>query len=187
MEQTMNFLKEVSAGTVKILNDFSEKGRKGDFTFEFDCATSDNYLETNILHFGQFVEMFNKLKTITGPVIYWIEVISDNEIKEILNAAETFKITNRRHVPAIRKKVSYHSRILYVGKVEKDIFVRVMTHMGFHRSHKTQGLQMYHWGKQIGLRVRFNLMQLHGGCESILPVLEKALAQKMQPIIGKHK
>ncbi|MDQ0107264.1 hypothetical protein J2T02_002381 [Chitinophaga terrae (ex Kim and Jung 2007)] len=35
------------------------------------------------------------------PVIYWIEVISDNEIKEILDTAETFKITNRRHVPAL--------------------------------------------------------------------------------------
>lgn len=187
MEHTINFLKEVSCNTTKVLADFNERGRKSEFRFEFDCSASDNYLKKNILKEGQFVELYENLKLIDGPVIYWIEVISDNNVQQILDAAREYKQKNERHVPAIKTKYNEDSRILYVGKVEKDVLSRVMNHMGFHRSAKTQGLQMYHWGKGINLIVRFNLMQLYQGCEPILTVWEKALATKMKPIIGKHK
>lgn len=187
MEQATNYLKEVSSSTIKILDAFKEKGRKGEFSFEYDCATSQDYRYVNILEKGQFVELFDKLKLITGPVIYWIEVVSNTSSQDISNAAYTYKLTNERHVPAIKSRINHDSKIIYVGKVQNGIFVRVMNHMGFHASHKTQGLQMYHWGKDIGLKVQFHLMQLHEGCESILTVWEKALATKMKPIIGKHK
>lgn len=187
MEQTIEFLKEVSANTINVLSRFKETGRKGDFSFEFDCATSADYLHINILETGEFVEMFNRLKNIVGPVIYWIDIVSDTSTQEIIKAANSYKEKKLRHVPAMKKRIDYESRVLYVGKVEKDIFVRVLTHMGFHKSAKTQGLQMFHWGKDIALKVKFNLIHLDFGCEPVLAVWEKSLAGRVKPVIGKHK
>jgi uncharacterized protein YihD (DUF1040 family) len=158
-------------------------------TFEIDCSQLKEFLNVDIRYSEEFKELFEKLMQIKGPCLYWYKIISDNTSAEIIYSLKEYKSKLDRSVPAIKsdKSIFMNSRILYVGKVKRDFYGRVIQHLGCHTVARTQGLQLNYWAKEIGLKLELNVMEFDLKMANILPVVEFAVANELNPLIGKHK
>jgi hypothetical protein len=182
-QHLQNFIAE----TIANLEQVRLNGVKSEFHFEIDCSNLDNYLNNDIRKSERFADLFKKLKSINGPTLYWIEIISQTEGERIIYAINKFKDAELRTTPALKTGIDYNSRILYVGKVKGVFWGRLIQHLGFFTNPQTQGLQIYHWAKDLSLTVRFNLIELAPGMADLMAVIEYAFAKRLKPLTGKHK
>ena len=160
-------------------------------TFEIDCSKLKEFLKEDIRYSEEFKELFEKLMPIKAPCLYWYRVISANTSDEIVKSFKDYKnhIERDRNVPALssEKVIDMESRILYVGKFKHGIYGRVIQHLGCFSSPQTQGLQLYYWAKNIGLKLELNVLEFNPEMTDILPIAEFAVAKELHPLIGKHK
>ena len=85
------------------------------------------------------------------------------------------------------KKSINDSRILYVGKVKRHFWGRLIQHLGYYKVNRTQGLQLYYWAKELNLNLKVTVIEFEPEMIDLMEVLESALAKKLKPILGKHK
>ena len=90
-------------------------------------------------------------------------------------------------MPAFRSKPDNTSQVLYVGKVKSNLQARVVQHLGFSRTAATQGLQLYHWTRGLDLKVELTVLEFKADMADLLPLLEKAVASQIKPLLGKHQ
>jgi hypothetical protein len=78
-------------------------------------------------------ELYNNLKTLKCPVLYWFELDKSKFNPEAIIADfQNFKVNNKgRSSSAIKKDISDSQEILYVGKVKKDFHLRLVNHLGY--------------------------------------------------------
>lgn len=68
MNELLNgFLTRTIAVLDKVKNDAVTK----EFTFDIDCSDLKDYLNNNILESEEYSELFNRLRQMRGPVLYW--------------------------------------------------------------------------------------------------------------------
>ena len=160
-------------------------------TFEIDCSQLKEFLKEDIRYSEEYEELFAKLMPIKAPCLYWYRIISANTSDEIIKSFKEYKnhVERDRNVPALtsEKGIDMESRILYVGKFKHGIYGRVIQHLGCFSSPQTQGLQLYYWAKNIGLKLELNVLEFNPGMADILPIVEYAVAKELHPLIGKHK
>ncbi|MGE7777594.1 hypothetical protein ACQKLP_22945 [Chitinophaga sp. NPDC101104] len=191
MEQTKSFVREEAFKLKNALENFIESGVRNEHSFDIHCETLSNYLIAPVDTSDQFKDLFDNLKTMNGPCIYWVDIVGQEVTNmEIVDAMRKYNDSSRevgkgRQLPVIYKRIR-NSRTLYVGKVNSGIWARILTHMGYHLNGNLQGLQLYHWAKDLGLVVRFNIMEFDGGCMRLLPVIEYEIARQKSPLIGSH-
>lgn len=186
MDEMILKLKVFTRSLVDGLDNFNLNGPKRSHSFDIDCSTFIDYLNTPIDTSEQFKERFDELKTMDGPCIYWVDLLSDNiSSVDVVEAVKRYRNKKERLLPVIYKKQN-NSRTLYVGKANNLIWARVLTHFGFHKRKNLQGLQLYHWARQIGLTVRFNIIEFEPGCKNLLAALEYEVAKQKQPLVGAH-
>lgn len=122
------------------------------------------------------------------PAVYAFELCNENDRDRVLGAfIETKKITTDRKLPALKKKPPY-SKYLYVGKVEKEVGGRIVTHLGYYQSNGNHGLQLAYWARELKPKVKVNL-HVFRFIEEFRPyvsAMEVILAKELNPIIGKH-
>ena len=92
----------------------------------------------------------------------------------------------QRVTPVIYKNYNRRTNILYVGKCKENFWGRVMQHLGYYKTPTTQGLQLFHWAKELRLEVRLNALEFTSDMKDIMPVIELFFAKQLQPLVGRH-
>lgn len=136
------------------------------------------------------------LKNIKNPVLYWFsfkQVTNNNKL--FRNAYIEFRkkmIENvgrdiYRNTASYKKAFSLTSNALYVGKVEKYFWVRVVTHLGYNSSEKTAGMQLFYWYDILKYGdIKLQYIEFNDDMKYLIPTLEKKLALELEPLIGTY-
>ena len=148
------------------------------------------YFDNDIRKSEQLKDVFDQLKKIKSPVLYWFE-IDDTKITaekiRILYTEHLVKKSNRA-ISSYKKDYDKNSKTLYVGKVKTGFWGRLITHLGYHKSNQTAGLQLFHWYNIAeGLPIlKLNYIVYEREMEDLISVLELDLARKLKPILGRY-
>lgn len=194
-------MEDIVKSEVKVLNialtNYLASGSKSIQEFKIDCSKLDErFFNEDIRHSLEFKEMFQELEKIqNNPCLYVFEIESEIPANNIIESLKNFGNQTEKVIPKIKTKIPKNSKTLYVGKANSLVWGRLITHLGFH-THKNKGnprasinhgLQLYFWAKQLSLQLKYTVIEFENDMKEVLPVLEKQLASKLNPIIGKHK
>lgn len=177
---------------------FIADGAKSYHEYEINCSDlNERFITEDIRCSTEYEKMFLDLKEIeSNPCIYYFEILSDIEPETIVKSIKNINdLTEkqRKIIPAIKSNYPRSSNVLYIGKVNSCFWGRLITHLGFH-THKNggntpaasgnHGLQLYLWAGDLSLRLK--VIEFEPEMKDLMPVLEKELARRLSPIIGKH-
>ena len=184
----VEYLKEFIGTTITYLEHVLANGVKKELSFTISCLEFDDCNCPDIRQIDKFKLIFDQLKNAAGPTLYWIEIMSDTDNKKVIEALKTYKASmNPKATPALKSTINYDSKILYVGKVKGTFWGRLIQHIGFSKSKATQGLQLFHWTKELSLTLKVNILVFDNNMADLMPIFEYAFAKRLQPLIGKHK
>lgn len=141
-------------------------------------------------------ETIESIKKINNPVLYWFSFddarVSKEEILSKFISYKSlygndYKNSDYRYTSAIKTKNINVKNTLYVGKVEKGFSQRIKTHLGYATSRFTAGMQLYYWYdiKNFG-SLTLNYIEFNSEMKYLITILEKMLAKKLNPLIGKY-
>lgn len=182
-----NEIKEIAKRLEDVLNKISVDGANSQYSFELSCGSLNDYNHVNIRESEEYRDIFTKLKEMDSPVLYWFEITSDIDNQTVRNAIEGYaNQEDSKATPALKKHFDPMSKCLYVGKVKKGVWGRMIQHLGFYKQPRTQGLQLFYWAKQIHLELKAHIYEFDQSAENLVSVLEVELANKLNPIVGKH-
>lgn len=193
-------MKDILKTEIKAINsalsNYLESESKKNLQFNIDCSKLNNkFINEDIRHSEEFKAIFDKLIEIQNcPCLYIFEIESDTTTNEIIERLKNFGANTEKVIPKLKKIIPENSKTLYVGKVNKMLWGRLITHLGYHTlknkgNRKTSinhGLQLHYWAKELSLQLKFIVIPFEEDMKDILPVLEKKLANNLKPIIGKH-
>ncbi|WP_298310236.1 hypothetical protein [uncultured Aquimarina sp.] len=180
-------IKETAGRLSNHLQNVEVNGVKQYYKHDLDCAFFQDWNLTDIRVSAEHKSLFIKLSSLSGPVVYWFEIISPISNKEIRKRISDYKFSDgAKSVPALKKIYSQDSRTLYVGKVKRNFWGRIIQHLGYYHVKRTQGLQLYHWAKEIGLKVRLHAYEFEPEMEDLVSIFELKFARTLNPITGKH-
>lgn len=180
-------LSDFLSATITSLENLRKNDVCKEFSCIFKCAELEDYLNQNITESIQFCELFKELMEIKGPVLYWYEIISNHSNDEIINSLQIYEQQqNHRAIPVFFKGYNRNTRILYVGKCKGKFWGRVIQHLGYFTIPTTQGLQLYHWAKELHLEVKLHALEFKEDMADIMPIVESYFAKRLHPLVGKH-
>ncbi|MDI9311916.1 MAG: hypothetical protein QM535_17015 [Limnohabitans sp.] len=150
----------------------------------------------NITTCAEHSVTFQELLKINQPVIYWFEFDKNKVSKETLRNKYVayrepmkydFKNENYRNTSSYKKDIKDSDFTLYVGKVKKGFWGRLVTHLGYNKTEKTAGMQLFHWfnPKEYG-DITLHYIKLDTSMQNLVSILEYEMAQRKKPIIGKY-
>ena len=184
----IEYLKDFIETTITNLENVQTKGVKKELSFSINCNDLDDFNYVDIRQSEKFKLIFDQLKDASGPTLYWFEIISDTDTKKVIETLKAYKVSeNPKATPALKTKINYSSKTLYVGKVKGSFWGRLIQHLGFFKVHATQGLQLFYWTKDMSLELKVNILEFDNNMADIMPVIEYAFAKRLQPLVGKHK
>ena len=179
-------IKQFSKSAIAPLLRVSEKGAKQVYQFDIDCFEMKDYNFINVLNEGDYKQLFDEVVNISGPCLYYFTVESDHTADNIVSRVLNYKATHgAKAVPAIKKNFP-NSKVLYVGKVKKGLWGRLVQHLGYYKVPRTQGLQLYYWTQGTDVKLKMTVMEFVHEMADYMAVLETKLAKELQPILGKH-
>lgn len=139
------------------------------------------------------IEDFKLLVKKNKPILYWFELYDSTKSIELRSQYEKYRAHTKngsieyRNTSSYKTKPDYNSNILYVGKVEKAFLGRLVTHLGYNSSKKTAGMQLYHWYNPLLYgNIKLNYIEFDNDMKHLIVILEKQLAKKMKPLIGRY-
>jgi hypothetical protein len=165
----------------------AEVGVKAVHRFRFDIGGMRDFSE-KIRKSVEHRADFQQLAAVRGPAVYVFEICPPGNSVNVLAAAKLYADTKTRAVPARRSNIDDTSSVLYVGKVSSvPLSMRVIQHLGFSRSAATQGLQLYHWARELSLILDMTVFEFEDDMAAPLPLVERAVARQLRPLLGKHE
>lgn len=183
------YLNDYLTQTIETLNNVLLPNGFKKSTYCLNCEHLDDYNSIDIRTSEKFKCIFDEIITCGGPTVYWFEITSGNKGREIIGALHRYKKDiGAKATPALKAGAENNeSQTLYVGKVKNDFGGRLIQHLGFYKVAATQGLQLFHWAKGLSLELKIHTLVFPLAMKDILPIVEYAMAQKLNPLIGKHK
>jgi len=182
-----NTIKEISRNAVIPLQNVSKNGVKRIKEFNINCCDLEDYNHIDITNSDKYEKMFTELKELVGPCLYYFEITSENLTSEIIDKIKQYSTSeNSKSIPAIKSKI-IESKILYVGKVKRHFWGRLIQHLGYYKVNRTQGLQLFYWTKELNLNLKLTVFEFEPEMINLMEVLENDLAKHLNPILGKHK
>jgi hypothetical protein len=158
------------------------------YSFTIDCNDIGDFTNNDIRDSDRYRQRFEDLKSMNCPVLYWFEIVSLTPTTNILDAFDNYKQNiNERALPALRKQPFNGTNILYVGKVKTKFWGRMVDHFGFTKNKQTQGLQLWHWTTGLNLELKVHAYRFNDDMANYMTVLEKGMANKLRPLLGKHQ
>jgi len=181
---------EIKAAAGRLSNHLKNlelNGTSGYIQYDFSCNELLDWNDIDIRQSREHKSFFEKAANFTGPVLYFFEIISSQDSGETRECMRAYKISEgAKSVPALKKGYTNDSRTLYVGKVKRNFYGRVIQHLGYYKVARTQGLQLYHWARKFGLNVRLHAYHFEPEMHDLVSVLELKFARDLKPITGKH-
>jgi hypothetical protein len=117
------------------------------------------------------------------------ELQDKSDCKRVVEALKKVKSENiGRILPPFKTKIP-ESKYLYVGKVQREVGGRMVTHLGYYNTTGNHGLQLAFWAKDMipSLQITVSIYRFKSEMTPYISSFEKILADKLKPIIGKHK
>lgn len=188
MDEYQNLIMSICESSIKPLQEASLKGSEEYRTYIIDCSTLEDFNEINICDDPLYKPMFDELLSFNCPVLYWFEIVQPTSTEKILKAINSYKRkANKKAIPAIRQKPYHGTTVLYVGKVIRGFSGRIVTHLGYYKVTRTQGLQLFHWSTKIQLTLMLHVYTFKNELAPLMGVIETSMANKLRPLLGKHK
>lgn len=190
-------IQEYISNSIEILQDAQLKlqSLKDNQSITLDKEYFDIKFMNKVNVISESITEFKALKDIKKPVLYWFELSSSDNNKEIRDQfinkyREPIKKglkTPYRNTPSYKNTYSSTSTTLYVGKVEIGFWRRLVTHLGYSISPKTAGMQLFHWYKlkEFG-NLKLNYIVFEENMKHLIVILEKKLAKELEPLIGRY-
>lgn len=183
-------IKEESKNVSEIFSKIFQNGSLEYFDFIIDEKKLDNqYLnEVNITLQGDFASMFQKLQEFDEyPALYFFEINPLIKKEEIISLIQNIHTEYGLSIPA-KNKTSDNSGVLYVGKVKRCAWGRLIQHLGYHRQRKSHGLQIDYWANKtsLDLRLSYTVIFFDKSMINYIQALEQTLSKSLKPIIGKY-
>lgn len=195
MKEKINEIINDSINTLQKSNNNSLNHHK--VTIDKSYFDSIYCYEQNITKCETHLALFEDLKSIKKPVLYWF----DFEYSKERNSAISKKYqvyrdkikhdySNKQYRnTAAYKATSEESKTLYVGKVETGFWGRIVTHLGYNSNPRTAGMQLHYWYVEefeaFG-NLTLNYIVFDYEMKYLISVLEKRLALELRPLIGKY-
>lgn len=179
-------LQKYSEELIDALNQVKIGGPKNYITYIFDCSFFRNYTLENIRLSNEHLKYHEILRPINGPCIYWFEIMGNTNPEKIREEISRYREKNIKSVPAMRKNFDINSKALYVGKVKKSFWNRIIQHLGYYINDRTQGLQLYHWAEDCNLTLKLHVYEFENEMSNLMGPFEYKLARELRPILGKH-
>lgn len=180
-------IKQIGKKAASPLYFVSDNGAKQIREYTFDCSELEDYSYVDITKSEKYKPQFDDIKLISGPALYYFEILSEHSPTIIVSSLSRYSATeNSKAIPAIKKKFA-DSKILYVGKVKRHMLGRLIQHLGFYKVRGTQGLQLFHWARELSLSIKLTVLEFEPEMINLMGVLENELAAEFKPILGKHK
>ncbi|MGG7437997.1 hypothetical protein ACQ7CU_07935 [Chryseobacterium arthrosphaerae] len=182
-----DIIKEISRSAILPFQNIVEKGVKNVKEFYLNCDELEDFNNSDIRLSKKYEAMFSDLRTLEGPCLYYFEILSENLPSQIINKIKEYAVSeNSKSIPAIKRTIP-NSKILYVGKVKRHFWGRLIQHLGYYKVDRTQGLQLYYWTKKLNLNLKLVVYEFESEMINLMEVLENDLAKRIKPILGKHK
>lgn len=181
-----SLIKEESKKIYELFSKISINGYVKKFNFIIDeKKLNSKYLnDVNITSDGDFVSMFQQLQKFNDyPALYFFEINPLLEKNEIIPLIEKSHL----NIPARNKTVA-NTGVLYVGKVKRCAWGRLIQHLGYHQQRKSHGLQIDFWANKTSLELKlsYTVIFFDKSTADYIHVLEQALIKSLKPIIGKY-
>jgi len=135
-----------------------------------------------ISFFRPFDELITSINT--RCCLYFFE-IHDASAEDTYHAYKNYE-DEERNKSGLKDRKDFETKVLYVGKVKKNIGKRLSTHFGYAHS-KTGGLQLKYWAKEIKLKLTVHLIVFDENIDDFINPLELEFTKKLNPLIGKSK
>ena len=182
-----DLIKSIALAAKQPLKNVSDNGAKRIETFDIECSILEDYNDMDIRNSEKFNSLFVDLQKFHGPCLYYFTVTSDQSADEIVEAIKNYSSAeNSKSIPAIKSNYS-RSKILYVGKVKRAFWGRIIQHLGYYNVNRTQGLQLFYWAQKLNLSLKLTVLEFEPAMENLMEVVESGLAKHLQPILGKHR
>lgn len=184
----LEYLKDFIGTTISHLKHIKNSGVRKELSYTINCGDLADYNFVDIRDSAEFKKIFDQLKEVSGPTLYWFEITSDSDTKQLIESLKYYKASsNAKATPALKTKINYDSKVLYVGKVKGTFWGRLIQHLGFFKVNGTQGLQLFYWAKDISLSLKVNIFVFDNNMADIMPIIEYTFAKRFQPLVGKHQ
>ncbi|MDN4167040.1 hypothetical protein QWY31_16130 [Cytophagales bacterium LB-30] len=124
----------------------------------------------------------------TRACLYVFEIVSPDP-DEVYQAYSSYckdPTAAYRNKSAFKEVDNPTSKILYIGKVKKNIGGRLATHMGYGPA-KTGALQLAFWAQKISLQLKVHIYPFEPSLGDYINPLELSLSKALRPLIGKSK
>ena len=122
------------------------------------------------------------------PAVYVFELCDNNDKDRVIKEFEKIqKVNIDRTLPAF-KNSNIDSKYLYVGKVEKKVGGRIVTHLGYYKREWNHGLQLAYWAKELDppLKLNLHIFRFNEDFRPFIAAMEVIMAKQLNPLIGKH-
>jgi hypothetical protein len=184
----IEYLQDFIGSTISHLDHIRLNGVRKELSFTISCGDLDDFNFVDIRKSEKFESIFKQLQELSGPTLYWFEIISDTDTKQVVESLKNYKTSkDAKATPALKAKINYDSKVLYVGKVKGTFWGRLIQHLGFFKVNGTQGLQLFYWAKDLSLNLKINIFVFDNNMADIMPIVEYTFAKRLQPLVGKHQ
>jgi hypothetical protein len=136
--------------------------------------------------------LFDELKDIKRPVLYWFEfkTVDNKKIRaryELYRADIKENRKDYRNTSSHKTHFEPNTTTLYVGKVETGFWGRLITHLGYALSEKTAGMQLCHWYDLEAFGdLTLHYITFDSGMKYLVATIEKELAKELKPLLGRY-
>lgn len=144
---------------------------------------------------GELVPIFNDLNRIKeNHCLYWFELENEETTHNLILDMDSYRHKKLKKVPASNK--NKNSNVLYVGvrqggyvksKKLTNITSRICQHLGYYDKPRTQGLQLYEYSRYKNYKIIVKVIEFKRfAFAKYLNIIEKKVAQKLNPLCGSH-
>ncbi len=172
---------------LRVLEKLTDKNNYTIHLFDIDCSALEDYSLPDRRESENFKSLFDNLQNIKGPCVYFFDIDSNHEASEVIESIKKYASTEgSKTIPAIKQNYST-SKTLYVGKRKSRLDGRIFVHLGSYHVKGTQGLQLYYWAKDMGLKLKLTIVEFNPEMVDLISILEHDFALKLKPILGMHR
>lgn len=167
-------------------NNFAATSWSDPLQLDIDCNELKDWQNVDIRESDEYGAFFKTIEQFDGPSLYWFEIVSDTSRSEMISALRQYGESGERPIPSIKKIPPLDTDVLYVDKVVRGPWGRLIAHLGYFNRKNVHGLQLYHWSRNLDLQLRFCAYEAAPEMYDYMEIIERRAAKELRPLVGRH-